>query len=312
MNAKAAVADEIGEQLVFKEFPNDLKDQARKLWERRWKKIARILEPFRPDQRHLRVVFDQSRHHKRLYEVRAVLTLPTGTLVADAQAYDPKLIDAVDRVADLLEREIIRHKRLLRHDYEYRRKRRRWKDSAGIRPMLESYHREHQREQFLELLRPALRDIEAHARRELVMAQLEGIRPDELTVSDLLDQVAVRAWDRFKDWPAARPLEQWLTQVLHEVLDEKRVESPPAASIHDKIAGDDPLAQLASYPREKRRAFTLHELEGWDIKDIASVLGHSFEQVRADTDAVRQGLGVRLGKLKEPSRQSDDQKRPES
>jgi DNA-directed RNA polymerase specialized sigma24 family protein/ribosome-associated translation inhibitor RaiA len=312
MNARFAAAAEGSEQLVFKQFPDNLKDQARKLWERRQKKLERLLEHFPSDQRHLRVVFDENQHHKRLYDVHAVLTLPTGTLVAEAQAYDPKLIDAVDRVADQLENEIIRHKALLRHDYLYKRKRRRWEDSAGIRPALESYHREHQREQFVELLRSPLRDIEAHARRELAMAQLEGIRPDELTVSDLLDQVAVRAWDRFEDWPAARPLEQWLTQILHEVLDEKRVESPPAASIHDKIAGDDPLAQLASYPREKRRAFTLHELEGWDIVDIASVLGRSSEQVRADIDAVRQGLGERLGKLEEPSRQSDDQKRPES
>ena len=124
----------------------------------------------------------------------------------------------------------------------------------------------------MELLRPALRDIEAQARRELAMAQFEGSLPDKLSVSDLLDQVAVRAWERFEAWPAARPLEQWLTQVLHEVLDEKRVESPPAASSHDQIASDDPLAQLASYPREKRLAYTLHELEGWDIEDIASVL----------------------------------------
>lgn len=352
MSLKASAPAKMPEHLVFRDFPDDqeLKKRARELWERRWKKMERLLESFAPDQRHLRVVFSQNQHHKRLFEVRAVLMLPTGTLVADAEAYQPKLIDAVDRVADQLEREIIRHKGLLRHDYLYRRKRRRQEDLAGIRPMLEAHHRKEERAQFMELLRPALRNIEADARRELLLAQLEGaIRPKELTVSDLLDAVAARAWDRFRDRPAAKPLERWLIQILYEVIDEKRGESSPAVSIHDKVPKDDPhfradagrieknepfwdqvepllleqvlpneaiaepleqlateeqqrliLAQLASYPREKRRAFTLHVLEGWEIDDIAEIQRRSPEQVRSDIEAVRQGLRERLQQSEKP------------
>ena len=55
------------------------------------------------------------------------------------------------------------------------------------------------------------------------------------------------------------------------------------------------LAQLGAVPAARRRAFTLHLLDGWEPDEIAMVQSRSVEEVRGDIDAVRQMLRSRLG-----------------
>jgi phosphoglycolate phosphatase-like HAD superfamily hydrolase len=96
------------------------------------------------------------------YTSLARLVLPTGTLLVRT---DPPALEhraAIDQLVDKLTAEIRRHKERLRHEDVHHRRR----------------------------------------RRELIIAQLEGdIPPGELTVSDLLDEVLLRAWDEWNDRP---------------------------------------------------------------------------------------------------------------
>jgi DNA-directed RNA polymerase specialized sigma24 family protein len=99
-----------------------------------------------------------------------------------------------------------------------------------------------------------MRQLKDHARRELIIAQLEGnIHPGELTVHDLLDEVILRAWDDWHNRPPDLPLDRWLVGLLHDVLDEKGFKPPdekggkPApkaapepVSIYERVREDDP------------------------------------------------------------------------
>lgn len=86
-----------------------------------------------------------------------------------------------------------------------------------------------------------------HARRELIFAQLDGkLAPNEMTVSDLLDEAIVRAWERFERRPSQQPLDQWIGGLMHEILDELETKEIPAISLEATIAEDDPCFQVAS------------------------------------------------------------------
>jgi DNA-directed RNA polymerase specialized sigma24 family protein len=54
------------------------------------------------------------------------------------------------------------------------------------------------------------------------------------------------------------------------------------------------LEELTRHPTEQRRAFMLHLLEGWPIKDIAAAQRRPGEQVRQDIEAVKRALRERL------------------
>ena len=61
------------------------------------------------------------------------------------------------------------------------------------------------------------------------------------------------------------------------------------------------LDELRRIPRDQRRAFTLHVLEGWSIEDIARAQGRPVSQVRADIEAVRRALRQRLERAEQIS-----------
>jgi DNA-directed RNA polymerase specialized sigma24 family protein/ribosome-associated translation inhibitor RaiA len=327
-------------------------------WEQKLPRIERLLTRFAADQRQLRLSFACG---ETGYTALARLVLPTGTLLVRIDPPAPEHRAAIDQLVDKLTAEIRRHKERLRHEDVHHRRRRRERDFAAAEPHLTLLHRERDRDAFFDVLQLLLRNLRDHARRELLIAQLEGdIPPGELTVSDLLDEVLLRAWDEWNDRPRHQPLDRWLVRLLHEILDERGFKPPderdqsnaPAAaakqpvSLYERLREDDPryeaengwaiennpywpwvepltldevlpaeeatepwqqltaaeqrcliLDELNSFPREQRRAFTLHVLEGWDIVDIAMVQGRAADEVWADIEAVRRALRERLEKV---------------
>jgi len=226
----------MAEQLVLHDCPPMTRDAVREYWQRKERRLMRLLAPIPADQRYLRL---SMRRQKERWVLRLVLLLPTGTLVADEWAGAHDWRAALDRLTDRVVLEIRRHKERLRHDDLYRRKRRRQNDFAQAQAALDSDQQQEQQAAFLELLRPLLRGIAEHARRELTLAQLDGsIRPGELTVSDLLDEVATRAWKGYAQRPRDVSMDQWLVRLLHEVLDEYQAE-PAAESLYERIPPDD-------------------------------------------------------------------------
>jgi RNA polymerase sigma factor (sigma-70 family) len=162
------------------------------------------------------------------------MLLPNGTLVAEDTAKSSHA--ALDRVSDRLASEIRKHKDLMRKDDLRRRRRRREREFVDADVFLTEQARLEDRVSFFAYVRPLLRRLRSQAHRELTLAQLEGnVSPGELTVSDVLDETIVRAWDQFGVRPTDEPLDQWLIGLLHRVIDEYKgevaVETPVEAVV---------------------------------------------------------------------------------
>src|SRR5690606_19177969 len=74
-----------------------------------------------------------------------------------------------------------------------------------------------QEESFKRMLRPLLEPLAQHAGRELRIMEANGtLRPGQVAVEELLDEVAVRAWLEFANRPDWMALDLWLTNILDE------------------------------------------------------------------------------------------------
>ena len=247
-------------------------------------RIEDVLREFPPGQRHVRFSFDRSDDG---YVARALLTLPTGHMVAQTDAPVPDAGAAVDQVVNKLAAEVRWHQRAVRDEPaagDAGRRRRRDRDFSGAGPYLSAARRASDWDGFFDVLRPLLRQLRAHARRELVLAQLEGhIPPGELTVGDLLDEVLVRAWDRWDRRSENEPLDRWLVGLLHEALDEwgfrppdagstRRQAPPPAGtlpgSVYQRVREDDPHAeQQDGAPGEANPDAPYAAENGWAVEN---------------------------------------------
>jgi DNA-directed RNA polymerase specialized sigma24 family protein len=54
------------------------------------------------------------------------------------------------------------------------------------------------------------------------------------------------------------------------------------------------LELLRKVPRSRRRAFTLHVLEGWELEEVAIIQERCVAEVKADVDAIREALRQRV------------------
>jgi RNA polymerase sigma factor (sigma-70 family) len=176
--------------------------------------------------------------HPARFDTKAVVHLPTNTLVAEEVAESWR--ESFDKVADELTRRIKRHKEKLRGESAYRRKRRRREDfrAAGAQLARDGASL---REQFFEALRPLMRLIGDHARRELRNSERRGnLRRGEVSVVDVTDEVLVRAWERFDERPAHGRLDLWLMQLLDEVIGWF-ASQPARVSIESSIVAEEEL-----------------------------------------------------------------------
>jgi RNA polymerase sigma factor (sigma-70 family) len=206
----------MSEQIVFRDCPEEDKQDIRDYWDSEVRRFHRIMRRVPFDQQHLRL---NVRCRPGAWEVRAVMLLPNGTLVAEDTAKSSHA--ALDRVSDRLASEIRKHKDLMRKDDLRRRRRRREREFVDADVFLAEQVRLEDRASFFDYVRPLLRRLRGQAHRELTLAQLEGnVHPGQLTVSDVLDETIVRAWDQFGVRPTDEPLDQWLIGLLHRVIDE--------------------------------------------------------------------------------------------
>ncbi|GIW79829.1 MAG: hypothetical protein KatS3mg105_1636 [Gemmatales bacterium] len=214
-----------------------LKDRLSQYWSKKVRRIERVLTPYRPDLVELRLTFHRHSADNKgeWFEGRAVVHLPTGTVVAEANEKDGQVV--LDRIADTLVRDIKRHKEQVRKDYVFKRKVRAREDLSAAGPYLERDREVGRKEDFFQLLRPQLRFLADHARRELRILELEGVlHANEVSVADVLDEVLTRAWQQFPDRPKQLSLDLWLTSLLHDVLEACVKQEPrPHASLEERV-----------------------------------------------------------------------------
>ncbi|MDB5313761.1 MAG: hypothetical protein JWO38_7963 [Gemmataceae bacterium] len=228
--------------VVVNECDDTVKGEVEAYWAKKLPRLHKLLVPYRPDLQEIRLTVSCHRQTSRRswYEVRGVIHLPTGSLAAAADDEDPRA--AVDRVADTLVAEIKRHKERVRKEYVYKRKTRSRDELSAAGPLLDGHAAGGRREDFFGLLRPLLRFLRDRARRELRVLERAGkLHRGEVTVTDLLDEVLARAWQRFRDRPKHLSLDLWLTDLLHEALEELVKQEPrPHASLEEKPREDRP------------------------------------------------------------------------
>ncbi len=327
--------------LVLHGCDGSMKASLESYWSKKLPRLERLLVPYRPDLQDVRLTVHRHEQNpqRTWYEGRAVVHLPTGTLVAEANDKEPRAV--LDRLADTLAREIKRHKERVRKDYMFKRKGRARADVSAAGPLLERDREIGRREDFFQLLRPLLGFLREHARRELRILELEGVlRRNEVDAAEVLDEVLIRAWERFADRPKKLALDLWLTDLLHEVLETwvKQERRPHASlaerapvgadsvgeqewwaallgyddsfTLEDLLPGSEGtevwdqldaeeqrrqlLALVAELPKPQRQAFLLHALEDYDPAEIAMVQDRPESQVKADIEAARKALKVRL------------------
>lgn len=207
----------MSDHIVFQDCPDWQKEAIKSYWQQKVPRIKRLLTRFPEDQRELRLTVT---HKPKRHDVRVVLLLPTGSLAAEVSS--PTDREAIDAAVDKLVGGIRRHKDLVRRAHLHDRKRYRKELSRSVESKLRPQPCSLDKEAFFRLLTPLMERLSDHARQELVIAELQGrIGREQVVVDDLLDEVIVRAWSRLDRWDDRRPLEVWLTQLLHETLDEQ-------------------------------------------------------------------------------------------
>lgn len=97
----------MADHLIFHECTPPTKEAIQNYWQKKQQRFEKLLVHFPEDQRNLRLTI---RRCPERYEAHAVLTLPTGTLVAETNSHGRDYLEALDIVADRLVEEIRRHK----------------------------------------------------------------------------------------------------------------------------------------------------------------------------------------------------------
>ena len=255
---------------VFKEIDRpQVKDRIREYFSKKQERIEKHLVRYQPDQRRLQLTVHRHAKSPERWDVRLILQLPTGTLVAEETR--PNLEEAFDVAFDELIRELRRHRGLLRKDHTYRRRRRERQAFSIVAPLLERDVESQRPHAFFDLLKPIIGVVRDHARRELEVFELEGTIPaGEVAVDDLVDDVLLRAWQLFPDRPQDVPLDLWLIELLHERFDalKKDFDRTTTASqievVHeeeDTLVDEDDPTEFGFW---LERLFDEHEDESFD------------------------------------------------
>ena len=236
------------------------KARARKFLDMRLPRLRRRLSTLGPEDSQLDLTLYHHPGHDS-WELRAVLKLPTGSLVSTSE--QNKLETVVDEVVKLLTQQLRRHKSRVRREHVIRRRRQRGREFVTATPFLEQDVARDRREEFFQLLSPLLDNIREHAAQELRSLERESAIPiGEYSVDDLVDEVIVLAYDRFKLRPPDALMETWLMSLLHERLDRFVEQEPPMSLTPPSIA-----------------AATGHEDDfGLDIEDVNYWMSTLFEE----------------------------------
>lgn len=286
--------------VVFNGIDDADKARLETYWSKKLPRLQKLLAPYRPALQDIRLTV--SRHEREperpWHEVRAVVNLPTGTLAAHADDADAEA--AIDRATDALVTEIKRHKERVRKDYVFKRKYRRRDDLSAAGPQLQREVEHGDRQAFFRTLRPTLSFLARHAHRELRSLEMAGLlHRREVNVADVLDEVISRAWHGFADRPKRLSLDLWLTDLLHEVLEEWIKEEPrPHTSL------EEPIPEPFQEQKEDWWAELIGEEEPVRLEDLIPDDADSQAWDRLDGDEQRDRLLSALAHLPTAQRQT--------
>lgn len=252
------------------------KQWAKAYWEKKARRLERLLTNYSRELRRLRLTL--YRHETRdEWELRAVLHLPTGTLVAEEIC--KTLTESIDKVADELARRIREHKRLVRKEHLHRRRRKRRQQLSEVDPFLLADAKALRMDAFVNLLLPHMDQIYDHALRELAILELGGALPKrEWTARDLVDDVLVRACESFNQRPLETSLDVWLIELLNQRLDELSQDLKPVT-----LAATDVSLSIATAGEDNADP---DDIQYWMYQSLDTSEPLSMEELLPDDDLV--------------------------
>ncbi len=268
----------MSDHMVFQDCSDGQKEAIKSYWRQKVPRIEKLLSRFPEDQRELRLT---ATHKPKRCDLRAVLLLPTGSLVAEASSATDR--EAIDAVVDKLVGEVRRHKDLIRREHLYNRKQRRQELFRHVEAQLPPARQVLDKKAFFELLSPLMGRLWDHAHHELAIAELQGrIGREQVVVNDLLDEVILRAWSRLEHRDDREPLEVWLTKLLHAVLDKQ------IAAVREAVPLEEP-ADVDESGREMPVAPVPEDAPVWELPMVVTLedilpnheAGEPWEQLAA-------------------------------
>jgi RNA polymerase sigma factor (sigma-70 family) len=242
------------------------------LWRARQSELeARAVAIGATDKSHLRL-FVEYTDSSPLWVVRAALFIG-GEAYASEAAHDD-LAEALDQTVAILSQRIDE-----RIDEPLEEGNGRGRLERLV-PFFESFHSRQRSDAFFSFVLPHFRSLRRYAQREIRTLHMLGELPTErLTVSDVLDEAMLRAWDRFPSRPKDRPFEWWLIQLIDKAIEdgshsiaaeslESRRPQPttePRGSLQDQWVEDPTAPETIEFSRLIPGA---PGIEMWDELDV--------------------------------------------
>ena len=288
-----------------------LGQSSREYIDKRMAKMEQWTRKFPSRECHLSLqVSDRDNMHRFVISLR----LPQVTLVGHAE--EPHLRNGFDRALKRLMRQLNEFKHVMRREHLHRSAR---DNRIEPSPVDETELNRNAVDRNLAGFKAALGE-HIDGLREMVGAELIELRwryPEaELRDQEVVERTLQRAIDRFADKPAGVGRRHWLYQMALEVIDEAvprqgiaedagrpggslgetgswrvvvedddDVDERAAAAEAASMLGTEQMRQiveekLAVLPRDWRRAFRMHYVDGLDLAEIGDLLDLQEDQVR--------------------------------
>ena len=307
MNQETAAMETSPFNLVIDTGPRELTPAEEEHIRTRLGKVDRWTHKFPSRSCHVSM---QTAERDGMHRVVISLKLPQVTLVGRAE--EPQLLAAFDRAIKRLLRQLNEFKHLMRREHLHRKARQRREEVIVNAEAIIEGARDQDRERLIGALGPLLEDVKAAVEAEL--EEIE-VRRGEAGVSldDMMNTIVTRALEEAAGMPGGVARRTWLFRIAMDVVDELVPSSAPAegsavatglakAAVdtileaeHDEAseAAAEEVAKmfrgermravverhLAALPRDWRRAFRLHYVQGLDHAEIAEILDLHEEQV---------------------------------
>lgn len=122
---------------------------------------------------------------------------------------------------------------------------------AAFPPFLESFHRKGMSREFMSMLTPVLDSLHDYIRRELrTRRTLEEIPAGQTSPQDVMDDVLLKAWERFGSRPSQQALDVWLIRMIEEFLNAQA--QPIAEQSLDERQSVDEVDRRDSYRESEK------------------------------------------------------------
>ena len=231
------------------------------------------------------------------WEINAALHLPGRTLVATGTAPRPEsaldivlhgLAEQVDSLEDNPERMTERRQ-----------------GTEGVLELLKGWHTENRSQAFLSFITPLIASVGPYVQRELRVREIEEQAiGEQISTSDILDEVLLQSWERFGHHHKQQAFDLWLVQLADEALDrlcrhvaEESIDETTEMRDDSLSDGGDSWVERVSYPETIELSELLPAgpgIETWDSLDLDAKETHLSEMLSALERDQRQAFVLNL------------------